>query len=59
MRRYASLLGDDEVAADTLAESEHALRVMAAPSAASGLTAKMMTQSAVRRQRGSKKFGNA
>jgi Ca-activated chloride channel family protein len=54
MRAYANLLGEEEEADAVLSEGANVLRAMAAPSAAS----KSATHAAMKRQRGSKEFGN-
>lgn len=56
MHRYAQLLGEDDEAAESVAETESLLRSMAAPSPRMGVRAKMAMNDAVRRQRGSKDF---
>jgi Ca-activated chloride channel family protein len=56
MTRYAALLGEDEGAAQELAESERVLGAMAAP--APGAASKRAMADATRRQRGSKNFDN-
>jgi hypothetical protein len=57
MRKYAALLGEDEEAAETLAEGAEILRFMAAPAAPAGKRqAKAATHAAMRRHRGSKDF---
>jgi len=56
MRAYANLLGEDEEANDALDEGAQVLHAMAAPSR-SGAT-KSATHAAMKRQRGSKDFGN-
>lgn len=57
IHRYAQLLGEDDEAAQSVAESEQVLRSMAAPPAPGmAMHAKMAMNEAVRRQRGSKNF---
>ena len=55
MRAYANRLGEDEEADAALDEGAHVLRAMAAPNSAG---AKSATHAAMKRQRGSKEFGN-
>lgn len=57
MRTYAALLGDDAEVADELDERARMLGAIAAPSPAFRSAAKAATYTAIRRQRGSKDFG--
>jgi Ca-activated chloride channel family protein len=56
MRRYTSLLGQDQEAEDTLAEGERMLRAITAPLSAPSAERKAATHVAMRRHRGSKEF---
>jgi len=57
MRAYANLLGEDEEVDAALDEGAQVLRAMAAPNR-SGTKTKSATHAAMKRQRGSKEFGD-